>query len=153
MSKDDEEIDDIIQHLLHLHIEETRLLQRLANLRSQRQQEDTGRRAAAAAVEPDQARSRTLVDADRSRAVRNNQTQNPTAYGRRWRVGDRVRITNRIRVGIRLPNEADRLATITNITSGDQHDDTRVYIRTDNGTTTWRLRKHLLWVNDEQNHE
>ena len=58
-------------------------------------------------------------------------------------VGDRVRITNKIRKPADRPiNDGDRKGTVEEI---DIHNG-RIHIITDNGTKTWRLTKNLKHI-------
>ena len=61
-----------------------------------------------------------------------------------FQVGDRVRITNKVKRthGNRPINEGDKKATVYDI---DLHSG-RIHILTDNGTKTWRLTKNLKHI-------
>lgn len=60
----------------------------------------------------------------------------------KWKEGDRVRITNRIRhVDPNRANVHDRNATVLRAQCTTQG--VKVYLKTDNGHETWRLEKHL----------
>jgi len=84
----------------------------------------------------EQAILRRLVDA-RTRETRERNTDADNE-ARRFRIGDRVRITNQIRNPIgRQANERDRTATVTKLT------EKRVFVRTDNGTNTNRSPENL----------
>ena len=61
---------------------------------------------------------------------------------RGFRKDDRVYITNRVTPFGREENVRDRLCTVTNPTL------TRVYLRTDNGAETWRIRKNIRFATD-----
>jgi putative ribosome biogenesis GTPase RsgA len=56
--------------------------------------------------------------------------------------GDRVRINNTIKAPFgRLANSRDRTATVLHTRTTNNQ--TKVFIRTDNGAKTWRLEKNL----------
>lgn len=56
-------------------------------------------------------------------------------------AGDRVRITNKVKIPVSAnkfwTKPKERLAFVERI------EEDRVFVKTDNGTHTWRLRKHL----------
>jgi hypothetical protein len=114
-----ESVDDLIRQLEALRIQEVSVLQRLVTARER------------------ETRART----------RSSQGTRPTAYpeGEAFRIGDRVQITNRIRVPFgRTVTINDRRATVTSITP------TRVYFLTNNGNSTWRARTNLRVVADNE---
>ena len=57
-----------------------------------------------------------------------------------FRIGDKVLITNKVKVQGRAVTIEDRRGIVTNITSK------RIYFRTESGYNTWRARTNLLVV-------
>jgi hypothetical protein len=81
--------------------------------------------------------SRTL---ERNRVPENQPNSNTTTS---FRIGDRVQITNNVRASFgQPPNDKDRLCVVTKITAQ------RVYIRTRNGLSTWRLPTNLRFIDN-----
>ena len=91
--------------------------------------------------------SAILQEVERLNKRRGTATQNSRSTQQRedskgkYRVGDRVFVTNQIRRPILAPRhwtlDNERKGTVTGI--GKE----RIYYRTDNGTETWRLTKNL----------
>jgi lysyl-tRNA synthetase class I len=82
-----------------------------------------------------------------SQARRQEKETQENTQGAKYSVGDWVFIKNTVRKPVgRSVNTNDRKATVLYTTSdGNQ---TKVYIRTDNGTRTWRLEKNLRSYNE-----
>jgi hypothetical protein len=73
---------------------------------------------------------------------REAQNRNGTTRNTTFASGDRVRITNAVRVPYtRSVNERDKTATVRY--TKPLHGETKVLITTDNGLKTWRLEKNL----------
>jgi hypothetical protein len=114
-----ESVDDLISQLETLRIQEASVLQRLVTARERETR----------------ARTRSSQGARTTR----------DAEGEAFRIGDRVQVTNRVRVPIgRTVTINDRRATVTHITQ------TRIYFLTNNGNSTWRARTNLGLVNDSE---
>jgi hypothetical protein len=78
----------------------------------------------------------------RARRQEREAQQKERTSSAKYAVGDRVRVTNNIKVPLgRSANTRDRTATV--LYSKSVRDDTKVFIQTDNGFKTWRLEKNL----------
>jgi hypothetical protein len=109
-----ETVDDLIQQLKNIRLQESEVLDRLYRAR-QLEKEEQG-------AHTDDTASSQLKE------------------------GDRVTITNNIRTPFgRKANTGDRDSTVLRAKpQTDENADTvRIHIRTDNGFTTWRLKKNL----------
>ena len=70
------------------------------------------------------------------------QNRNNARSGTTLEPGDRVRITNTVKVPFtRSVNARDKTATVRYTTTNNEQ--TKVFITTDNGFKTWRLEKNL----------
>ena len=73
---------------------------------------------------------------------REAQNRNGTPRNTTFASGDRVRITNAVKVPYTCSvNERDKTATVRY--TKPHHEETKDLITTDNGLKTWRLEKHL----------
>ena len=109
-----ETVDDLIKQLKDIRIQENEVLERLYRAR----QRETG----------------------------NHGEQSDGEQSGGFKKGDRVTITNKIRTPFgRRANTGDRNSTVlyVNTDNNTTVDNIRIHIRTDNGSTTWRLRKNL----------
>lgn len=81
---------------------------------------------------------RQIEEAYRQRENERNDGDTRTST---YRTGDRVYITNRIRRPVSSPDswtdQDERRATVTRVVND------KVFIKTDNGTETWRANKNL----------
>jgi hypothetical protein len=112
-----ESVDELINQLETLRIQEASVLRKLVSARER------------------ETRARTRSNEDR---VRNEDTRSTRDEQEVFSIGDRIQVTNRVRVAFgRAVTIDDRRATVTNITP------TRVYFKTVNGNTTWRARSNL----------
>ena len=64
---------------------------------------------------------------------------------------DRVYIKNKVTPQGRFRNDNDRKSTL--IRTEDSNDDLKIYLKTDNGAKTWRLRKYLNKLIKEIEHK
>jgi septal ring factor EnvC (AmiA/AmiB activator) len=114
-----ESVDDLTNQLETLRIQEASVLQRLVT----------------ACERETQARARSReVQAREEEGTRTRQHAEAEVFS----IGDRVQITNRVRVAFgRAATIDDQRATVTNTTPS------RVYFKTLNGNTTWRARTNL----------
>jgi putative ribosome biogenesis GTPase RsgA len=84
-----------------------------------------------------------LEKLSRAREQEKAQTRNRTPRNTTYEPGDRVRITNTVKVPFtRSVNERDRTATVR-YTHPQNEQLIKVFIITDNGFKTWRLEKNL----------
>jgi hypothetical protein len=111
----EDDIDELLTTLQNLHIEEENLINRIIAARTAEAQAPTG--TTRRQPEP-AAQQETVV----------------------FRVGDRVRITNRIAYFGRATTPGDRTGTVTKIT------EKRVYLATDSGIHTNRAPKNLTHI-------
>ena len=64
---------------------------------------------------------------------------------------DRVYIKNKVTPQGRFRNNNDRKSTVTR--TEDFNDDLKIYLKTNNGAKTWRLRKYLNGLIEEIEHK
>lgn len=95
------------------------------------------------------------VEAELTRAKQREQHERNDEWT--FAVGERVRITNRVkRPASYLDNwdddarQRERLATVTNTVVAKEKTPTQVWLVTDNGTRTWRAPKHLVRIPTER---
>jgi hypothetical protein len=113
-----ETVDDLIQQLKNIRLQESEVLDRLYRARQLEKEE------------------------------REANTDGPPTPSSQLKEGDRVTITNGIRTPFgRRANIGDRNSTVLRAQHQDEQnlfvDTIRIHIRTDNGFTTWRLKKNL----------
>ena len=114
----DREIEQLTGELFALTLRTQRITEQLQRLRSERNDETTNNER--------------------------NETTNNEQRGGPYQSGDRVQIINKVRRPADWPTdwnqatiEAERRATVTRTVKN------QVWIRTDNGTETWRARNNL----------
>ena len=112
----DEEIDKIIDELSKIKIYETQLISRLTQLR-------------------------TREKAARTRPKQETNKKEDTGRDKPLETGDRIRITNTVRVKGRAVNDGDRTATVESLFTRDG--DPCVWFVTDNGLKAWRKTKNV----------
>ncbi len=130
-------VDELIEELTSLRLQENEVLQRLALARAR----EIRQRSYSTNEQTQDSTRRTVVTnevQDKSATGINNNTKTFTK-------GARVRILNRVKVAAgKAVTHADKRAFITKVTPE------RVYFTTLNGWQTWRARKNLRLVTDEE---
>ena len=124
----DKTISELIEQLRHVRIRESDIIEELDKVvreAAQREKEEEN-----------------IVDADENE---NGNRPAVTANGFRIRIGDRVRIENKIRrhatAGPSWSETRERLATVTKVTLEQVH-----VITDNNGTKTWRAPNNLYLI-------
>jgi hypothetical protein len=125
----DRSISELIEALRHVRIRETEIIEQL---------EEAVREAARREQDDEDIAN---VDVDENRIL-----PAVIANGLRIRIGDRVRIRNKIRkpatAGPSWSEARERFATVTKVTTE------QVHVVTDNGTKTWRAPNNLQLIRD-----
>jgi hypothetical protein len=123
----DRSISELIEELRRVRIRESAIIEELENAVRRARQRET--------------EDENIVDVDENRI-------HPAviANGLGIRVGDRVRIKNKVRkpatAGPSWSETRERAATVTKVTPE------QVHVITDNGTKTWRAPNNLILVRD-----
>ena len=116
--RNDDDVSTLIEELKSLRVQETALLRRIEEANRRREQEDQR-------------------DNGSSRDNRSARQDTGTTY----HVRDRVYVVNQIRRPVFAPSTwtgyNERRATVTRV-AGE-----KIFIKTDNGTETWRAAKNL----------
>ena len=111
-----EDIEDLVKQLKELQLQQDRIIARIATAKKQSEGQ-----------------------------TRTEQKRWHPRDSSEWRVGDKVKITNKVTVpGFRKPTEEDATAHISKIVKTPY--ETRVHFTTISGLKRWRIDSNLSWV-------
>jgi hypothetical protein len=131
-----ETVDQLIEQLKSLKIQEDAILEKLSRARKHEKEAESriGTKKHEKEIEN---RIGTTQKHEKEAEYRTGTPRNTT-----FDCGDRVRITNEVRVPFtRSVNARDKTATVRYTKS--RNEQVKVFITTDNGLKTWRLERNL----------